>query len=594
MINFFCSISDTIELIRATRGEIPADIVIKNGTLINVVTAEIYKSDIAVKNRYIIAVGDVDYCIGKDTTIINAKNKYISPGLIETHIHVSGSHLSMPELARVLISHGTTSISTDFCHIAIVAGIEGIRFFQDSINNTPLKNLFVVPTSGYFQNRQLGFAPTPSALTIDHLKQMLDWPECIGLGETTYEILKDDMALIELFSFAKNKNKVITGTGTGAKGIDLNAYIFTGGKSDHEMKSAIETIEKARLGIHMHIREGSAASDLNETIRAITEYKIDPRYFMFCTDEEEPARLKKIGNIDYKIKMVIERGLNPITAFQMATINAAEFLKASEYIGSIVPGKIADIVLVDSLEEINVSTVIVNGKLVFDDYDYFGGGEPTKYPSNMTHSIKYQRNIKIEDINIVASSNESVLVNVILAKEGSLISDHLTARLKVKNRKIESDTNHDILKIVMIERHSGSGKIGIGFIKGFELKEGAIAESFSPMSENIVAVGVDDESICFAVNKLKEIGGGQIAVKKNQILGLLELPILGLISDSPLDEVIRKTNNLSKAVSELGCKFRSPFMTLGFMCLSPLGKLKISERGLFDCEAKEVVPLIKL
>ena len=593
MINYKRSVSYTMELMSAARGEHSADLIIKNGMLINVDTSEIYKADIAIKDSFIIAVGDVDYCLGKKTRIIDATNKYIAPGFIETHIHVAGSMLGMTELAKVLIEHGTTSISTDFYHVAVVAGIEGVKFFIKIINNTPLKTLFVLPTPAYFQNRQLGFSPTPAAPKIEDLREMLDWPECIGIGETTYAILKDDVGLIEIFNLAVSKNKVITGTGTGAKGSDLNAYIVAGASSDHEMISARETVNKARLGMYMHIREGSAASNLNETIRALTEYKIDSRHFIFCTDEEEPSRLKNLGNIDHKIKLAVRKGLDPVTAIKMATINAAEFFKISDRIGSISPGKVADIVLINSLDEFCISSVIVDGKLVFDKGKSLWKSDPIKYPSYMTQTIRLPRNIKIEDIQIKTTRKESALVNIIQAKEGSLITDRFNTRLKVQKGYIETDVKQDILKIVFIERHTGSGRIGVGLIKGFKLKQGAIAESFCPMSENLIALGVDDESICFAVNKLKEIGGGQIAVNRKKILGLLELPILGLISECQLDEAISNKENLLKAVCMMGCKLRSPFMTLSFMGLTALGRIRISDLGLFDCKLKKVIPLIE-
>ena len=593
MMNYKRPVSYTINLMSAARGEYPADLIIKNGTLINVVTSEIYKADVAIKDNFIIAVGDVDYCLGKKTRIIDATNKYITPGFIETHMHVAGSMLGMTELARILIAHGTTSISTDFYHIAVVVGIEGVKFFKNIINSTPIKTLFVLPMPAYFQNIQLGFSPTPMAPKIKDLIEMLDWPDCIGIGETLYDILKQDNGLIKIFNFAISKNKVITGTGTGAKGKDLNAYIIAGASSDHEMISARETVDKARNGMYMHIREGSAASNLNETIRALTEYKIDSRHFIFCTDEEEPSRLKKFGNIDHKIRLAIKKGLDPVTAIKMATINAAEFFKISDRIGSISPGKIADIVLISSLNEFCISSVIIDGKLVFDEGKTLWESDPVKYPSYMTNTIRLPRNIKVEDIQIKTERKESAEVNIIYAKEGSLITDLFTTRVKVEKGFIETDLEQDILKIIFIERHTGSGRVGVGLIKGFGLKQGAIAESFSPQSENLIAIGVDDESICFAINKLKEIGGGQIAVNRKNILGLLELPILGLISECQLDEVVSKKENLLKAVDRLGCKLRSPFMTLSFMGLTGLGRVRISDLGLFDCELKKVIPLIK-
>lgn len=593
MIKYNHSVSYVMDLMSAARGELPADLVIKNGNLINVDTSEVYKADIAIKDSFIIAVGNVDYCLGKETRIIDASNKYITPGFIESHIHVAGSHLSMPELAKVLIAHGTTTISTDFSHIGIVGGIDSIKFFLNTIKNTPLKTLFVLPTMSYFQNRQLGFPPTPAAPKIEDMRKMLDWPECIGIGETTYDALKDDVDLIELFNFAKSKNKVITGTGTGAKGNNLNAYLLTGSASDHEMKSAQETVDKARLGMYMHIREGSATSDLNETIKALTEYKINPRHFIFCTDEEEPSRLNDIGNIDNKMQLAVKKGLDSVTAIQMATINAAEFFRISDFLGSISPGKIADIVLINSLDEFRVSSVIIDGKLVFNEGKHLWQSNPIKYPSYMTESIKLPRDIQIEDIQIKTTEKESGSVNVIQIEEGNLLTKRFITRMQVKKGYIESDVKQDILKIVYIDRHTGSGKIGLGLINGFGLKKGAIAESFTALSENLIVVGVDDESICFAVNKLKEVGGGLIAVDGRQILGLVELPILGLISKCQLDEVVLSKKNLLNAIHKLGCELRSPFTTLGFMGIMPLGRIKMCDQGLFDVELKKLIPLIE-
>ena len=300
-----------------------------------------------------------------------------------------------------------------------------------------------------------------------------------------------------------------------------------------------------------------------------------------------------LGNIDDKIKLAVREGLDPVTAIKMATINAAEFFKISDRIGSISPGKIADIVLINSLDEFGVSSVIVDGKLVFNEGKSLWKSVPIKYPSYMTQTIRLPRNIKIEDIQIKTEKKESALVNIIQAEEGSLITERFITRLEVKKGYIETDVKQDILKVIFIERHTGSGRIGVGLIKGFGLKKGAIAESFCPMSENLIALGVDDESICFAVNKLKEIGGGQIAVNKNNILGLFELPILGVISECQLDEAVLKIENLLKAVRMMGCKFRSPFMTLSFMGLTALGRIRISDQGLFDCELKKVIPLIE-
>ncbi len=585
--------SETLELMAAAAQGLPADTVITNGILVNVSTGEIYAADVAIKGKYVLAVGDVRHHVGVNTSIVDADGRFLAPGFIETHMHVEGSHLSMPELAKVLIAHGTTVVSTDFCHAAIVAGLEAVKFLLGSLNKTPIKTFFVIPTSAYFQNRQLGFACTPFGPKLADLREMLDWPECMGIGETTYEILRDDPGLQELFQKARERGQVITGTGTGAVGKDLTAYLLGGGNSDHEMKSALETVAKARLGMYMHIREGSAASNLKETLKALSVHRLDARHFMFCTDEEDPSRLRSLGHIDYKMKLAVSQGLSPVTAIQMATINAADFFCVSDFFGSIAPGKVADIVLLDSLSDFHVSSVVADGKLMLREGQYLAKTEDEEYPPSARSSIRLEKDIHPADIAVHAEARQSATANAILAREGSLVSEHVTAKLEVRAGSAYPDVAQDVLKIVMVDRYSVDAKVGIGFIRGFGLREGAIAESFSPMSENIVAVGVDDESICLAVNRLRAIGGGQIVVRNGKTVALLKLPIFGLMSDGPMDAVVSDMRSVIEAAQALGCTLRSPFMTLGFMCVSPLGRLKISDRGLFDCEAKTDVPALE-
>lgn len=578
------------ELLGMIDGRGKADIAIKNGYLVNVSTGEIHPENIAVKGGYIAALGDIDPLIGGGTVVIDVKGEYIMPGFIETHMHISGSHLSMQELARILLRHGTTTISTDLAHIGIVAGLKGIRAFVQEAKRTALRVLFVLPTVSYFQNVELGFARTPDAPSLQDLHTMLKWKECVGVGETLIEVLRRDKGLASLFAEATRMGKVVTGTTTGIRNNgDLNEYILYGASSDHEMKTAEYASRLARYGMYVHVREGSAASDLKSVIQAITRGKCDPRRFLYCTDEEDPYRLERYGNIDYKINMSIEAGLDPVKAIQIATINAAEYFKLADSFGSVSPGKAADVVISGSIDRISVDKVIAGGKLVVDGGRYIGEEKKSVHPHFLRKSIRLGEPLEPKDFDI-RSSEERQKVQIIDIEEGSLISSPSTDYLPVERGIIRTDVERDILKIAMVDRYAAAKKIGNAFIRGFGLKRGAIASSFSPMTENILVVGVESESMSFAVNSLCKLGGGLIAADGDDILGLLELPVLGLISEEELETVVSKLQKLLDAIKDMGCGLRSPFTTLGFMGITRLGRVKLSPAGLFQTEEKRFLP----
>jgi adenine deaminase len=577
------------ELILVAKGESKADIVIRNGNLVNVYTGEIYPEDIVIKGKHIAALGSAEYSIGPLTHVIDAKGEYLMPGFIETHMHVSGSHLNMNELAKVLLCHGTTTISTDFSHIGIVSGIKGVRFFLDELLKTDVKVLFVIPTVSYFQNTELGFDRTPDAPTIVDLRQMLNWVECVGVGETLLEAIRGDEQLQSLFMEARNKNMVITGTSTGIRNTaDLNEYMLYGCSSDHEMKTAEYATKLARHGLFVHIREGSAASDLKAVVQAITKGRVDSSRFLFCTDEEDPYRLRFSGNIDYKINETIKSGLDPVQAIRIATLNAASYFKKADSIGSISPGKVADIVISKGVDNIVVDKVIANGKLVVVDGQYIQGERKTEYPSFLMESIKLKKSTISKDF-VLESHKQQQAVHLIKVTEGSLISDLDVVTLAVDHGVIQSDLSNDIVMVAMVDRYSKSKRIGKAFVQGFGLKYGALACSFSPMTENIMVVGVDSQSMSFAVNVLCQTGGGLVAVDQNTVLSLLELKLLGLLSDEKLEVVTDKLQNLLEKVKCMGCQLRSPFTTLGFVGVTRLGRVKISPSGLFEPAEKRFI-----
>lgn len=563
-------------------GRKTADLAIVNGKIVNVHTAEIYSCDIAVKNDKIASLTDVRESIGKNTTVLDAAGRYVTPGAIESHIHVAGSHLSMTEFARVVMAHGTTTVATDFYEIGIVGGVKAIKYCLEEFKKTPLKILFVVPMPAYYQNRP--FATTGN-ITPREFKEMLMWRECVGLNEPfTLHALQKDRLTLDLIRLTKGLGKTIVGHASETRGREMNAYLVkTGGLvSDHESKTSEEALEKVRMGSRILLREGSATSDLNEVVRAVTERKIDARYFMYCTDEEDPRRLSSLGHIDYRIRLAVKSGVNPIVAVQMATINAAEYFRIDDKVGSIGPSKMADLLIVDDLAKFKVESVVANGKVVVRNGDFLGKLHIPKYPSWMRNTVRLRKKLTAEDFEVRApSESPRVAVRVIGVAEDNLITESRSATLKVENRRVLADVKNDVLKIAVVERHKKSGDIGVGFIQGFTLREGAIASTFNPHSENIVIVGTNDSDMAFAANELARVGGGFIAVRRGAVVSLLELPILGLLSDNPLKEVTGDLNNVVDAVRTLGCNFRSPFISLGFVVMAVgIGTLKICQRGL--------------
>jgi len=581
------------KLIDVALGNLPADMVIKGGKVVNVLTGEIYNADVAIKGKWIAAVGQVDYTIGEETTIINAQGKYLTPGLIDQHCHIHESQLSVPQYAAAVLARGTTAVCTDFYGESVIAGIKAVKTSLELAKKTPLKILFVLPIPAYYQNIPFGSSGLPSK---EEMLEMLDWQECIGSNDTFGEkiIVKDEF-FMELLPQIKMKGKKICGHGSELSGKELIAWAaYAQNTDDHECVSPDEALEKARLGIKVSAREGSGCSNLSEVCRAITEFGINPRQFTFNTDLISPTQIVREGHIDNAVRKAIKIGINPVTAIQMATINAAECLKVSDFLGSIAPGKVADVLIVDKLSDFSISKVIANGIVVAADGKLAIELPPCDYPEFARNTVKLGRTINDKDFDIRAEEfQESVLVRVIKASGESLITEEGVYELPVQNGIVKNDIENDILKIAAIERVTGTGEIGVGFIKGFGLKKGAIATTYNSQQQNMIIVGTNDEDMAFAANHLAKIGGGFLAVDSGKVVGELPLPLYGLLSDEPLDTVLQKLDSLYDAVSKLGCGMKSPFHTLGFMGLPvSIGKLKICPKGLVNVWKEQIVDVI--
>jgi adenine deaminase len=579
---------DRETLIDVALGKIQPDLIIKNGKLVNVHTSEIYATDVFIKGKRIAAVGEFNQYPDEKTHVIDARGRYLVPGLIDTHMHIGASHLTITQLARSLVAHGTTAIVSDFYEIYGVSGIRGVKFLLEEASKTPLKILYVVPAL------LLGFEKLGTFgvdINVEEMKEMLKWSETIGLNEPPpSKVLGRVKEVLDLIRLLREERKVFSGHACETFGRELNAYVAYGGYSDHECTTPDEALMKARLGMRILIREGSASPDLERVVKVLSEHKTNSRHFMFCTDEITPVDLARYGHIDYKIRKTISQGVDPITAIQMATINAAEYFKVENEMGSIVPGKIADILLVDDLQSFKVFAVVADGKLVAKEGRFLAEAKIVTYPGFLKKGVQLKRPIQPEDFKIKTQPDKKeVTVRVIGVEDGTLLKKALTAKLRIENCCVLPDVERDILQISAIERNRASGKMAHAFVSGFNIKEGAIASSYSLVYQNLVVLGANYNDMCVAVNRLADIKGGVTVVRNGKVTAEVQLPIAGFLSDKPLEEVAEKFENVHKAIRELGCNFKAPILTLAFVTVNSIPAYGITDMGLTDVDKQEIV-----
>lgn len=576
-------------LMAVASGKQPADMVIRNGKLVNVLSGEIYPADVALKGDRIAVVGDVQRTIGGNTRIIDAEGLYLLPGFIDAHIHIGGSHLTMTRWAETLLKNGTTAVATDCYDVGVVAGLRGIRFSLDEALQTPLKVLFAVPVVAYLQQRPFG---ATERIQPADLHEMLGWEETVGINEPPPDpILREDPVMMELFEKTLRMGKVVVGHASETADERLDAYLTMGPYSDHECLTGEEAVTKLRLGMSIMMREGSAAVDVAQVVRAITEYGMPSHLFTFCSDERDPVDLYNRGHLNFTVKKAIQQGLNPVTAIQIASINAARYYRKDHELGSITPGKLADIILTDGLSTLGLVKVIAGGEIVVEKGEYVGPVNQVTYPSFMKCEFNFGKKITVEDLAIrTASGKPEVTVRVAHAKDGTLLSERKSARLRVQEGKIQTDTGADIAKMAVVERHNATGQIGLAFVSGFGLKKGAFAQSYHPVNDNVVALGTNDRDMLAAIQELVRLGGGFVVVDGGKVTASLRLPILGILSDEPLARVQDGFEKVIRAINDLGSPFQSPILSLAFMAMAyGIPTYKLSEYGLVDVEEGKLV-----
>ncbi|MEE1551221.1 MAG: adenine deaminase C-terminal domain-containing protein, partial [Nitrospinaceae bacterium] len=399
---------------------------------------------------------------------------------------------------------------------------------------------------------------------------MLSWKETVGINEPPPDpILNREPVMLELFEKTLEMGKVVVGHASETFGKRLDAYLCMGPYSDHECLTGEEAVSKLRLGMSIMMREGSAAVDASQVVRAITEYGMPPHLFMFCTDERDPVDLYNQGHLNFTVKKAIREGLNPIDAIQIATINPARYFRKDHEIGSITSGKLADILIADGLTTLNLDVVIASGRVVVEKKKYVGPVNKVNYPDYMKAVLNFGRKIELKDLAIETNSKkEEVTVRVAHAMDGTLLSKRKTAELKVKNEEVLPDVRQDIAKMVVLERHNATGQIGKAFVSGFGLKRGAFVQSYHPVNENVVVLGTNDQDMLTAIHELEKMGGGFVVLEDGKVKASLSLPILGVLSDEPLEKVKDGFEKVTNAIHSLGSHFKSPILSLAFMAMA--------------------------
>ena len=580
------------DLIDVALGKEPADLVVEGGTLVNVATAEIYPADVAVKGQRIAAVGDVGYTKGESTTVVDAEGRYLTPGLVDAHLHQYHSYIGVNPYVEALLRHGVTATADGFYGPGIIAGIDAIRFFKEAYEQMPIRLIFLVPTLSWVQNRALGLTPA-GGITPDDMLEILSWEGCYGLEEPPFfpVIMKYD-ELLDVLDAALDQRKVITGHASGISERELQAYVAVGTATDHESVEVSDAVAKARAGMRLLMRQGSGCTDVPEVVRAYTERGVDPRALAFCADVASPEKLVYEGTIDHAVRVAIAQGVLPVRAIQMATLNAAEVFYAQQDIGVIAPGRFADMLFVDSLVDFSIDTVMVGGSVVVKEDALVAPLPETTYPSAFYGTVELAAPVTAEDL-LVRSDATEAEVRVIGVTEGSLETDERRARLAVVDGVVQPDLDNDILRIAMIDRLGKGTGIGLGFVQGFGLKSGAIGSTANAVCENLILVGDSAEDMAVAAQALVEAGGGKVVVDAGEVVALVEMPLLGLHAADPLDAVMEKFTRAFTAIRELGGTLRNPFSQMEFcFACGEIGDIKLSEEGLLLINPPQKVDVV--
>ncbi len=554
---------DTQHKLSIARGEQPAELLFKNAKLVNVLSGEIHPANIAVEDGRVVGFGDYEA-----KRVIDLKGAYLAPSLIDGHFHVESSMLTAPEFARAVVPHGTGAIVIDPHEYANVLGLDGIRYILESSKNLPLDFFIMLPSCVPATPLETSGA----RITAYDLRLMISDERIAGIAELMNYPGVYLGADSELEKIEAGKGKCIDGHAPGLRGKNLNAYTLAGVRSDHESTELEEAQEKLRIGLHILLREGSTERNLESLAPLINAH--NAANCSFATDDKLAGDLVSEGHIDHCVRKAIALGVPPIVVLQIATISTARHYCLKNF-GAIAPRYWADFVVFDDLKNFTVRQTYKKGVLVAENGKYLAEeSAPTPLPRS-TMNLRY----KPVDFEVKAGSGKIRVIEIVPRQ---IVTKQIIESPKIESGQVVADAARDILKLVVVERHRATGNVGVGFVRGFKIRNGAIGSTVAHDAHNVVVAGTNDVDMLCAIQALERLQGGQVAVVNGQVQAELGLPVAGLVSDRPLDEVIQRIAALNAAARDMGCDLDAPFMTLSFLSLSPIPELKLTDQGLID------------
>lgn len=566
--------------IKIARGLLPADLVLRDARLVNVCSGECYAADVAVADGLIVGISEPGGSY-RGLEERNLAGRWLAPGLIDGHMHIESTMLVLAEFARLVVPRGVTAVMLDPHEFANVMGVEGISYVLASGRNLPLSTYVMlsscVPASSFESPYRI--------LKAEDLLPLLEEERVLGLAEMMNMpgVLQGDEQVLAKILTTRQRRLVVDGHAPGLSGQDLNAYAVAGVMSDHECTTLEEARERIRLGMWLMIREGSAARNLDTLLPLVRELS-PPRVF-FVTDDRDPQDLTTRGHIDSMVRRAIELGLDPLEAIRLASYNTAQYFQLSDR-GAIAPGFVADLVVLDDLQSFQVESVYKDGVLVARAGQMLVETPGATFPG-VTGTV-HLGELRTQDLRMPGRPGPVEIVGI---ESGQITTKHLQEDAPLQNGEIVADPERDLLKLVVIERHHASGRVGLGLVKGFGLRQGALASSVAHDAHNLVIAGANDQDILQAARVLEEIGGGFAFVVDGEVRASVPLPLGGLVSPLPAAELVAQLVKLDSAAAELGCVLEHPCMTLSFLSLSVIPSLKLTDQGLIDVEKFVLLPL---
>jgi adenine deaminase len=594
-------VPDNRKLVDVAMGRTAADLVIKDGKWVCVQTGEIIPhTDIAVKGDRIAFVGpDASHTIGKDTRVIQAEGRYLVPGLLDGHMHVESGMLTVTEFVRAVIPHGTTGMFVDPHEIANVFGLKGVRLMVDEAAVQPI-HVWVqmpscVPSAPGLESPGASIGPADVA-------EAMQWEGIIGLGEMMNfpgVFLSDEKMHAEMWETRK-AGKVIGGHYAAPDlGLPFHGYVAGGPEDDHEGTRVEDAVARARQGMKPMLRFGSAWHDVEAQVKAITEMGLDSRRFILCTDDSHSETLVNEGHVNRAVRVAIANGVPAVTAIQMVTLNTAEHFGVSRQVGLIAPGRFADILLVVDLDLMQPDMVIARGKVVAENKALTVEMPAFPYPQWAVQSVHLKRPVTAADFRLAPSVSSSsgqgeFTAHVIGVIENQAPTRHLKMQVALQHGEVKVDMQRDLAKIALVERHRGEGRVQVGLVQGFGFNVPcAIASTVAHDSHHLIVTGTDEACMAMAANELARVGGGQVVVREGKVIGLVELPIAGLMSNDHADQVAKKAATVLQGFRDCGCSLNNPNMQLSLLALVVIPELRISDLGLVDVTRFDFVPVIE-